>query len=126
MKRTPQIENLLQAISNVNDDELQEVEKSFMKAVRAAARKIKVDEIREALKAAGITETKDNGKTLNILLGYPDAHEKISKSFKPYSEEEEKKAMNVLAGMELEFSIGPGPRRGSFESRVIRIEIQEG
>lgn len=126
MKRTPQIENLLQAISNVNDDELQEVEKSFMKAVRAAARKIKVDEIREALKAAGITETKDNGKTLNILLGYPDAHEKISKRFKPYSEEEEKKAMNVLAGMELEFSIGPGPRRGSFESRVIRIEIQEG
>lgn len=126
MKRTPQIENLLQAISNVNDDELQEVEKSFIKAVRAAARKIKVDEIREALKAAGITETKDNGKNLNILLGYPDAPEKISKSFKPYSEEEEKKAMNVLAGMELEFSIGPGPRRGSFESRVIRIEIQEG
>ena len=69
MKRTPQIENLLNTISNVNDDELQEVEKSFMKAVRAAARKIKVDEIREALKAAGITETKDNAKTLNILLG---------------------------------------------------------
>lgn len=126
MKRTPQIENLLQAISNVNDDELQEVEKSFMKAVRAAARKIKVDEIREALKAAGITETKDNGKTLNILLGYPDAHEKISKSFKPYSEEEEKKAMNVLAGMELEFSIGPGQKRGGYTARVIRVEIQEG
>lgn len=34
--------------------------------------------------------------------------------------------MNVLTGMELEFSIGPGPRRGSFESRVIRVEIQEG
>ena len=57
---------MLKAISNVNDEELQEVEKSFMKTVRAAARKIKVDEIREALKAAGITETKDNGKTLNI------------------------------------------------------------
>lgn len=126
MKRTPQIENLLNTISNVNDDELQEVEKSFMKAVRAAARKIKVDEIREALKAAGITETKDNGKTLNILLGYPDAPEKFSKSFKPYSEEEEKKAMDVLMGIGLEFSIGPGPRRGSFESRVIRVEIQEG
>lgn len=126
MKRTPQIENLLNTISNVNDEELQEVEKSFMKAVRAAARKIKVDEIREALKVAGITETKDNGKTLNILLGYPDAPDKISKSFKSYSEEEEKKAMNVLAGMELEFSIGPGPRRGSYESRVIRVEIREG
>lgn len=126
MKRTLQIENLLKAINNVNDEELQEVEKSFMKAVRAAARKIKVDEIRGALKEAGITETKDNGKTLNILLGYQDAPEKISKSFKPYSEEEEKKAMNVLTGMELEFSIGPGPRRGSFESRVIRVEIQEG
>lgn len=62
MKRTLQIENLLKAINNVNDEELQEVEKSFMKAVRAAARKIKVDEIRGALKEAGITETKDNGK----------------------------------------------------------------
>lgn len=126
MKRTPQIENLLNTISNVNDDELQEVEKSFMKAVRAAARKIKVDEIREALKAAGITETKDNGKTLNILLGYPDAPEKFSKSFKPYSEKEEKKAMDVLMGMELEFSIGPGPKRGGYTERVIRVEIQEG
>lgn len=123
MKRTLQIENLLNTISNVNDDELQEVEKSFMKAVRAAARKIKVDEIREALKAAGITETKDNGKNLNILLGYPDAPEKFSKSFKPYSEKE---AMDVLMGMELEFSIGPGSRRGGYTERVIRVEIKEG
>ena len=123
MKRTSQIEDLLKSISNVNDEELQEVEKSFMKVVRSAARKIKVDEIREALKEAGIIETKDNGKTLNILLGYPDAPEEFFNSFKPYSEEEEKKIVNVLEEMGLKFSTNTGPKRGPYESIVIRVEI---
>ena len=72
MRRSEQIEDLLNAIRNVDESKLQEVEKGFMKTVRAAARKIRVDEIREALRAAGFEHTKDNGKTLNILLGYPD------------------------------------------------------
>ena len=53
MRRSEQIEDLLNAIRNVDESKLQEVEKGFMKTVRAAARKIRVDEIREALRAAG-------------------------------------------------------------------------
>ena len=51
MRRSEQIEDLLNAIRNVDESKLQEVEKGFMKTVRAAARKIRVDEIREALRA---------------------------------------------------------------------------
>ncbi len=125
MKRSEQIEDILNAIRNVDDNKLQEVEKAFMKTVRAAARKIRVDEIREALKAAGIEQTKDNGKTLNILLGFPDLPEKESKFFKPYSEEEEKRAITILNDMGLEFSAGPGQRRGGHTDRVIRVEVRE-
>lgn len=125
MKRSEQIEDILNAIRNVDDNKLQEVEKAFMKTVRAAARKIRVDEIREALKAAGIEQTKDNGKTLNILLGFPDLPEKESKFFKPYSEEEEKRAITILNDLGLEFSAGPGQRRGGRTDRVIRVEIKE-
>ena len=48
MRRSEQIEDLLNAIRKVDESKLQEVEKDFMKTVRAAARKIRVDEIREA------------------------------------------------------------------------------
>ena len=109
----------------MDESKLQEVEKGFMKTVRAAARKIRVDEIREALRAAGFERTKDNGKTLNILLGYPDLTERESKVFTPYSEEEERRAITILNDMGLEFSAGPGQRRGRHTNRVIRVEIGE-
>ena len=83
MRRSEQIEELLNAIRKVDESKLQEVEKSFMKTVKAAARKIRVDEIREALRKAGFEHTKDNGKTLNILLGYPEVSGKESKFFNP-------------------------------------------
>ena len=125
MRRSEQIEELLNAIRKVDESKLQEVEKSFMKTVRAAARKIRVDEIREALRAAGFEHTKDNGKTLNILLGYPDLTERESKVFNPYSEEEKRRAITILNDMGLEFSAGPGQRRGRHTDRVIRVEIGE-
>ena len=115
----------MNAIRKVDESKLQEVEKDFMKTVRAAARKIRVDEIREALRAAGFEHTKDNGKTLNILLGYPDLTERESKVFNPYSEEEERRAITILNDMGLEFSAGPGQRRGRHTDRVIRVEIGE-
>ena len=96
-----------------------------MKTVRAAARKIRVDEIREALRKAGFEHTKDNGKTLNILLGYPEVSGKESKFFNPYSEEEERRAITILNDMGLEFRIGPGQRRGRYTDRVIRVEVGE-
>ena len=39
MRRSEQIEELLNAIRKVDESKLQEVEKSFMKTVKAAARK---------------------------------------------------------------------------------------
>ncbi|GFH93339.1 hypothetical protein IMSAGC002_04615 [Lachnospiraceae bacterium] len=125
MKRSEQIEDLLNAIRKVDESKLQEVEKDFMKTVRAAARKIRVDEIREALRKAGIERTKDNGKTLNILLGYPDLPERESKISNPYSEEEEKRAIEALKGMGLKFRIGAGQQRGRYTDRVIRVEVGE-
>lgn len=121
MKRSKQIAELLDTITKVNDDELQPVEKDFMKAVRAAARKIKVDEIREELNKAGIDHTKDNGNTLNIILGYPDAPERSM--FKRYCKEEEEKAIEKLETMGLEFSVGEGQKRGGRTARVIRVMI---
>ena len=125
MRRSEQIEELLNAIRKVDESKLQEVEKSFMKTVRAAARKIRVDEIREALRKAGFEHTKDNGKTLNILLGYQEVSGKESKFFNPYSEEEERRAITILNDMGLEFRIGPGQRRGRYTDRVIRVEVSE-
>lgn len=125
MKRSEQIEDLLNAIRKVDESKLQEVEKDFMKTVRAAARKIRVDEIREALRKAGIEHTKDNGKTLNILLGYPEVQGKYTKFFDPYSEEEERRAVEALKEMGLEFRIGAGQKIGRYTERVIRVEIGE-
>lgn len=62
MRRSEQIEDLLNAIRNVDENKLQEVEKDFMKTVRAAARKIRVDEIREALRKQALSAQRTTGK----------------------------------------------------------------
>lgn len=123
MKRSKQIEDLIKVINQINDDEIQEVEKAFMRTVRAAERKIRADEIREGLRKAGITDIKNNGRNLIIILGYEEKPDWFNRNRKMYSEEEEKRAIEAIKGMNLVYEIGYGLKRGKYAAKVIRIEV---
>ena len=95
--RNEQIKMILDAIGAVDEKELSPEEMEFVKAVKAAEKKMQAAGFRRMLQDAGIDTKglKNIGKTFNLYLGWIGLDER-DKWRKRHNEEEEKQAIKKL------------------------------
>lgn len=123
--RNEQIKKIIGAIDAVDEKELSPEEMEFVKAVKAAEKKMQAAGFRRMLQDAGIGTKglKNIGKTFNLYLGWIglDGRDRWKKRYK---EEEEKQAIQKLDELGVEYSIAWTDQGGGRKRRVIRIQYK--
>ena len=116
---------IIDDIGAVDEKELSPEEMEFVKAVKAAEKKMQAAGFRRMLQDAGIDTKglKNIGKTFNLYLGWIGLDER-DQWRKRYKEEEEKQALKKLDELGVEYSVAWTDQGGGRKRRVIRIQYR--
>ena len=123
--RNEQIKKIIDAVGAGDEKELSPEEMEFVKAVKAAEKKMQAAGFRRMLQDAGIDTKglKNIGKTFNLYLGWIGLDER-DQWRKRYKEEEEKQALQKLDELGVEYSAAWTDQGGDRKRRVIRIQYK--